>query len=336
MTSRYEHNEEFFLEKGESLPSLEVTYSTYGTLNEKKDNVIWIGHALTANSDPKEWWPGLVGPGLPIDDTKYFVVCVNMLGSCYGTTGPRSNNPTTGKPYGISFPSITVKDMVNVLEIVRRELGIVKIHLGIGGSMGGQQLLEWASLRPDLFEKLIVIGTNVKHSPWGKAYNSVQLTALENDPTFIENNEEAGCQGLELARGIAIISYRSYMAFEKTQQDVSNATDDFRADSYLKYQGLKLSKRFHAHSYKYLVAAMSSHDISRYRKQEMADIIRSIESEIYAVGITSDQLFPPGEQKFIAKNAKKGQFFEIDSPFGHDGFLIEFEKLSVIIGVALS
>ncbi len=326
---------EYILELGGYLPGLEITYTTYGILNEDGSNVVWIGHALTANSDPMEWWPGLVGSGLPIDTDDHFIVCVNMLGSCYGTTGPRSINPSTNAPYGLTFPEVTIRDMVGVLEVIREKLGITHIKLGIGGSMGGQQLLEWAAMKPTLFQKMIVIGTNAKHSPWGKAFNATQLRALENDPSFTENTDSAGRAGLELARGIAMLSYRSFQAFERTQQDPSNTVDGYRAASYLEHQGRKLSDRFHAHAYARLVSAMSSHDLARWRNRELKEVLNQIESMVYAVGITSDYLFPTTEQRFIAKSVRNGQFFEIDSPYGHDGFLIEYEKLSVIIGVAM-
>lgn len=318
---------EFRLECGDVLPELEISYTTSGTLNPEKDNVIWIFHALTANADPIEWWPELVGKGFLIDPNKYFIVCANILGSCYGTTGPDSIDPGTGEKYGLNFPLITIKDMVNVHKILQQHLGVDKIRLGIGGSMGGQQLLEWASTDVDLFEHICVIATNARHSAWGIAFNTAQRMAIEADQTFRSNDEKAGVKGLQAARAIAMLSYRNQNTYRKTQTDFEDKVDDFKASSYQYYQGQKLSDRFTVLSYWYLSKAMDSHNIGRGKKS-VRHALKSIKAKTLVLGIRTDILFPYAEQKFIAKNIKGAQFALIDSLYGHDGFLIESKAIA--------
>lgn len=320
-------DQEFRLECGVTLPELEICYTTYGTLSPEKDNVVWVFHALTANADPVEWWPGLVGKGFFIDPEKCFIVCANMLGSCYGTTGPDSIDPRTGDKYGIHFPLITVKDMVNAHKLLQAHLGLSKIHLGIGGSMGGQQLLEWASTDVDLFEHICVIATNARHSAWGIAFNTAQRMAIEADPTFRYNYEGAGEKGLQAARAIAMLSYRNQNTYRKTQTDFEDKVDDFKASSYQYYQGQKLSDRFTVLSYWYLSKAMDSHNIGRGKKS-VRHALKSIRAKALVLGIRTDILFPYAEQKFIAKNIRGSKFELIDSLYGHDGFLIECKAIA--------
>lgn len=320
-------NLEFKLECGDTLPELQISYTTYGTLNSEKNNVVWVFHALTANADPLEWWPELVGKGYLIDPDKYFIVCANMLGSCYGTTGPDTIDPRTGEKYGLKFPLITVKDMVNAHSILQKHLGIEKIHLGIGGSMGGQQLLEWASTDVDLFEHICVIATNARHSAWGIAFNTAQRMAIEADQTFASNDKKAGEKGLQAARAIAMLSYRNQNTYRKTQTDFEDKVDDFKASSYQYYQGQKLSDRFTVLSYWYLSKAMDSHNIGR-GKRSVRHALKSIKAKSLVLGIRTDILFPYAEQKFIAKNIKGSAFVLIDSLYGHDGFLIESKAIA--------
>ncbi|ELR72245.1 Homoserine O-acetyltransferase [Fulvivirga imtechensis AK7] len=319
-------SQEFRLECGDILPELEISYTTYGTLSPEGDNVVWVFHALTANADPVEWWPGLVGKGFLINPDKYFIVCANMLGSCYGTTGPDSIDPRTGEKYGASFPVVTIKDMVNVHKLLRAHLGIDKILLGIGGSMGGQQLLEWSSTDVDLFDNICVIATNARHSAWGIAWNTAQRMAIEADPTFRYNYDGAGEKGLQAARAIAMLSYRNQNTYRKTQTDFEDKVDDFKASSYQYYQGQKLSDRFTVLSYYYLSKAMDSHNIGRGKKS-VRHALKSIKAKTLVVGIKTDILFPYAEQKFIAKNIKGSELALIDSLYGHDGFLIETKAI---------
>lgn len=320
-------NEEFRMECGYVLPELEISYTTYGTLTPEKDNVIWVFHALTANADPVEWWPGVVGKGFLIDPDEHFIVCANMLGSCYGTTGPDSIDPRTGEKYGAGFPLVTVKDMVAAHKLLQAHLGIESIFLGIGGSMGGQQLLEWASTDVDLFKNICAIATNARHSAWGIAFNTAQRMAIEADATFRYNYDGAGEKGLQAARAIAMLSYRNQNTYRKTQTDFEDKVDDFKASTYQYYQGEKLSSRFTVLSYWYLSKAMDSHNIGRGKKS-VRNALKSIKANTLVVGIKTDILFPYAEQKFIAKSIKNAELALIDSLYGHDGFLIESGAIS--------
>jgi homoserine O-acetyltransferase len=269
-------NHPFTLESGEQLPSLRVAYHTYGTPNENHSNVIWVCHALTANSDAEDWWPGLVGKGFTIDPDQYFIVCVNMLGSSYGSTGPLDLDPATGKTYGLEFPLVTTRDQARFFSLVADYLGIRSIRLIMGGSMGGQCALEWACLQPDRFDLLCALATNAKHSPFGVAFNESQRMALRADPTLGTDHPEAGRAGLEAARAIAILSYRHYRTYADTQQESDEETiDDFRASSYQRYQGYKLWKRFDPTCYYALSRGMDTHNLGRGRRSK-EDALASI------------------------------------------------------------
>jgi homoserine O-acetyltransferase len=319
------------LESGYDLPKYHLAYSTYGKLNEAKDNVVWIFHALTANSEPLEWWPGLVGEGKLFDPEKHFIVCVNMPGSCYGSIGPLDKNPDSGQTYFHDFPFFTPRDMIRSYQPLKEFLGIEKIKIGIGGSMGGQQLLEWAIEEPDLFEYIFPIGTNAKHSPWGIALNAAQRMSIEADKTWKEKNANAGMEGMKAARSIALISYRNYETYHATQkEDHLELIENFKSESYQKYQGEKLGKRFNAFSYYFLSKGMDSHNVGRGRGS-VENALQKINSKALAIGITTDILFPVNEQKLIAENIPNGEFVEINSLYGHDGFLLEYEQLHKII-----
>ena len=320
----------FPLECGKELESFDLAYTTLGKLNSDKSNVVWICHALTANSEPEEWWPGLVGKGKVFDPDRHFIVCVNMLGSCYGSTNPRSINPSTNEPYGSEFPLLTNRDMVRAMDLLRQDIGIEAIQFCAGGSMGGQQLLEWNIMKPDLFDNIFVIGTNAVHSPWGIAFNEAQRMALEADPTLWDRSHASGAKGLEAARAVAMLSYRNYQAFDKTQQDDPQKLYNFRASTYQQYQGQKLSKRFDAQSYYYLTQAMDSHNVGRGRGS-VEEALEGITARALVVGIESDYLFPTNEQRRIAKCLKKSHYLEISTPYGHDGFLIEWDLLDDMV-----
>lgn len=329
-------NTPFPLESGALLPELEIAYHTYGTINEAGDNVIWVCHALTANSDVADWWPGLFGSGKLIDPKDYFIVCANMLGSCYGSTNPLSINPETKEPYRDAFPLITIRDMVNAHELLRAHLKINQIQLLIGGSMGGQQALEWAVIESGLIKRLCVLATNALHSPWGIAFNEAQRMALLADPTLYQDVPEAGKKGLEAARAIAMLSYRNYRTYQHTQsEEILDKIEDFKASSYQRYQGLKLHKRFNALSYLTLSKAMDSHNLGRERGSVEA-ALEQIETPTLVIGIQSDVLFPIEEQHFLAKHIPKASFEWIDSMYGHDGFLIEFEAITKLVAPFLA
>ncbi len=314
--------EPFELESGSILPELEIAYTLHGQLNAAHDNVVWVCHALTANSDPCAWWPTLVGPGQLLDPSRYFVVCANILGSCYGTTGPNSESPLDGQRYGRAFPLITVRDMVRAHERLRRHLGIERIFLGIGGSLGGQQLLEWAVTEPALFQRLCLVATNVRHSAWGIAFNEAQRMALRADPTFSLNVPGAGRAGLMAARATAMLSYRNRIAYGSTQTDTEDKLEHFRASSYQAHQGLKLADRFCAQSYAALTQAMDSHNLARGRGA-FQEVLANVRAKTLVIGILSDILFPWQEQKEIADHIVDARLRLIDSIYGHDGFLVE-------------
>jgi homoserine O-acetyltransferase len=327
----FDHPYPFPLDSGKVLPGITVGYHTFGTLNADKSNVVWICHAFSANSDPSDWWPGMVGEGKYFDPAKYFIVCVNMLGSCYGSTGPLSVNPETGEPYYGDFPTLTVRDMVHSMILIRKHLGIEKIWFSLGFSMGGQQMLEWLIHEPNVFENVLLGATNIQHSPWGIAYNESQRLAIEADATFGQKSPDAGAKGMKAARSIGLLSYRNYVAYCKTQEDGDNdKLEDFKACSYQRYQGEKLVKRFNAYSYHILSKAMDNHNIMRGRGHA-ADVLKEIKARTLVLGIQSDYLFPVQEQELLASLIPDSKFVVIDSDYGHDGFLIEFEQISTIL-----
>lgn len=327
---KYIYNHTLTLENGQTLPQVEIAYHTYGTPNADQSNVIWVCHALTANSDPMDWWPGLFGEGTLFDPNKYFIVCANILGSCYGSSGPLSINPETEKPYYSSFPQVTIRDMVKAHQLLKEHLGITKIHLGIGGSMGAYQLLEWTYSEPELFNKLCLLVTSPQESAWGIAIHETQRLAIEADLTWKDDSPNAGAIGLKAARGIGMLTYRNYQTFRATQTDNEEKLDGFRAASYINYQGEKLVKRFNAQTYRILSKAMDSHNLSRGRGK-MEEVLVKIKPETVVIGISSDILCPIDEQKYLAEHIPNGRLIEIDSPYGHDGFLVEFEKISRLL-----
>jgi homoserine O-acetyltransferase len=322
----------FALENGQSLPELDIAYHTYGTRASDDSNVVWVCHALTANSDVLDWWAGLFGPGCLFDPEKHFIVCANNLGSCYGTTGPLSLNPAKGAPYFHEFPLVTIRDMVRAHDLLRRHLGIERIHLLLGGSQGGQQAMEWAIQQPDVVGHLALIATNAVHSPWGIAFSESQRMAIAADPTWLEHAPDAGLDGMKTARSIALLSYRNYHTYGQSQQTTGNdAIDDFPAASYQRYQGEKLARRFNAFSYWALSKAIDSHNVGRGRPS-IPEALAAIRAQTQVVSISSDLLFPPPEQAFLAQHIAGARYVAIDSHYGHDGFLTETVKLSGILG----
>lgn len=315
----YIHQGNFTLESGYILPSLQVAYHTYGKINNAGTNVIYVCHALTANSDVADWWPNMVGPGLIFDTDKYYIVCANILGSCYGTTGAGSINAETGHAYENTFPFVSTRDMAAVHQILAQHLGIKSIHLLCGGSLGGQQAMEWAIIQPGFIKQLFVTATNARHSAWGIAFNEAQRMAIE-----------AGAGGLDAARAIAMLSYRNYNMYENTQTDSEHITDSFKASSYQRYQGQKLSKRFNPYCYYTLSKAMDAHNVGRGRG-DVAGALAQISAKTLVVGISTDILFPPKEQQYLAEHIKNASLEIIESDYGHDGFLIETKQISELL-----
>ncbi|AHJ99304.1 homoserine O-acetyltransferase MetX [Hymenobacter swuensis] len=316
------------LENGAVLPRVEVTYHTYGRLNSSRDNVVWVCHALTANSDVLDWWPGLVGSGCHFDPQDWFIVCANVLGSCYGTTGPLTPDPATGEATFQHFPLVTIRDMVAVHEALREHLALGRVHTLLGGSLGGQQAVEWAVQRPELFDNLVLLATSARHSAWGIAFNEAQRLAIFADATYHEATPAGGAAGLRAARAVALLSYRSHDAYGQTQTDVDDEKlDDFLASSYQRYQGDKLVARFNAYSYVTLSRAMDTHHVGRGRGGVQAALGR-IRARTLVLGITSDVLFPPSEQQLLARYIRGAMYAEMDSRYGHDGFLIETAQIT--------
>ncbi len=323
----FRYFEKFETESGEVIDSLEICYHHSANYSPDK-RVIWICHALTANSNPTEWWDGLTGPGKLFDTDKFYIICANVLGSCYGTTGPTSVDKD-GKEYLLRFPQVTVRDTVKAHNILREALGIEQIDLITGGSIGGFQALEWAVTYSHIVDKLALIACNARVSPWGTAFNESQRLALLADPTFAEQRDSnGGKKGLETARSIALLSYRSYEGYGISQKEPDR---DFlfakRAGSYQQYQGEKLSARFDAYSYFTLTKSIDSHNIGRGRGG-VVNALSKIKAHTLVIGIDSDVLFPIEEQRFMADNIPNATLMEIKSLFGHDGFLLEYRQTS--------
>jgi homoserine O-acetyltransferase len=339
------------LEGGRTLSQLTVAYETYGTLNAARDNAVLVCHALTGSAHAAGhleghpggaagWWDPMIGSGKAFDTDRFFVVCPNILGSCYGTTGPVSTDPATGRPYGPSFPPVTVRDMVRVQHALLRRLGVRSLRTVTGGSLGGMQALEWAIMYPDMVRSLIPIATAASHSPWCIGLNEIARQAIMLDPAWHGGEYPPGAgphAGLSLARQIAMISYRSDRSFnlrfarDRQQGNLPEVRCDpdnlFQVESYLHYQGMKLVARFDANTYIAITRAMDWHDIG-YGRGTLEDVLSSVRSPALCVGITSDVLYPVHEQRALADGLPRGMYREIDSLHGHDAFLIEFEQLT--------
>ena len=320
MLELFEYPYTFKLESGESLRSLRIAYIVSG--NPNASETVWVCHALSGNANVQEWWPGLFGVNQIFDPQKYRTICANVVGSCYGTTGPEDeDNPS-------QFPLISIRDMVQAHELLRAHLNIDKIDVLIGASLGGQQALEWAITAPDAIKKLILIATNALHSPFGKAFNEAQRMALKADPTFGEKG--GGAAGLEAARAVAMLSYRSYEDFTIKQSDPEAALDNFRASSYVQYQGKKFKDRFKASAYFTLSKSMDSHDVGRGRG-DLKSALNEVKAKTLVVGVDSDLLFPLTEQEFLSNHIPDAGLGVIRSQYGHDAFLIEYEQLNNIL-----
>jgi homoserine O-acetyltransferase len=323
----YPHH--FNLEGGGSLAELTIAYTTYGKMNADKSNVIWICHALTANSDAADWWNGVVGKDNVIDPEKYFIVCANILGSCYGTTGPLSVDPATQAPYYSTFPLITIRDMVNAHILLRSHLGIEKILLLMGGSMGGYQAMEWCIQEKNVINRLFLLATSATESAWGIATHTAQRLAIEADCTWQSPTNDAGAKGLKAARAIGMLTYRNYGIMVQQQTDTEfEKLDNYKASSYINYQGEKLVQRFNAYSYWLLTKSMDSHNIARSRGGNPDAILQSITQKTLITGISSDILCPLAEQEFLTHHMPKARLVVIDSDYGHDGFMVESKIIS--------
>ena len=332
------------LDSGEQLTEVIVAYETYGRLSEARDNVILVTHALTGDSHPAAhdeqdevgWWEPLVGPGCPIDTNEFFIICSNVLGGCQGTTGPASPNPATGKPYGAAFPEITIRDMVKTQKRLLEVLGIERLVLVIGGSMGGMQALEWAVTYPGVMDGVAVIAAPGYADAQSIAYNKAGREAIMLDPDWHGGDYYGSAgpvRGLAIARGIGMITYQSEQSMSnKFSRNVREGR--FEIENYLDYQGKALVSRFDANTYLALLKALDLHDVGTGRPSYEAALAR-IQARVLVVGVSSDILYPAYQQRDLVDSLRlmgaRAEYREIDSPFGHDGFLIDFHLLRPII-----
>jgi len=355
-TEYIEVTEPITLVSGKTLEKIRIAYEMYGKLNEEKTNVILICHALSGdahaagyhipNDKKPGWWDGMIGPDKSFDTNKYCVICSNFLGSCNGTTGPSSINPKTNKPYGLTFPIITIKDMVNVQKILLDKLGIKKIFCVTGGSIGGMQVLEWAISYPDMVKLAIPIATTSSLSAQGIAFNEVGRQAIMMDPNWNNGNyydsDKKPDKGLSLARMIGHITYLSDdimdIKFARRLQNRSQLGFDFltefQVESYLHHQGSTFIKRFDANSYLYITKAMDYFDLAaEYGSLENA--FANVQAAFLVISFSTDWLFPSSESKEIVRALrycnKEVSYSEIQSLYGHDAFLLEFEKMKILI-----
>ena len=333
---RYPHP--YRLESGETLPELTVAYHTYGRLDADRSNAVWVMHALTANSDVADWWPHTVEKGKFLDPERYFVVCANVIGSCYGSTGPCTPLPPEGRPLYGDFPRLTVRDIVGVHRHLARHLGIEQREMTIGSSLGGFQALEWLVEDPQIARRAVLCATDWMCHPWLAAINASMYMAIGADADLGRPAPDAARKGLEAARAIALLSYRSHTAYDLTQADPecgaspAECRDPFkrRADSYQRYQGKKLADRYDVYSYLCMCRSSDSHDIARGRGSAR-EVLSRISAKCLVVAISSDILFSVEHHRQLAEMIPDSRFKIIESEFAHDGFLIEHQKLNDLI-----
>ncbi len=355
-TQYFNIKEELTLESGEKLSDITVAYETYGRLSRERDNAILVLHALTGDAhaagyhseaDIKPgWWNDMIGPGKAFDTDKYFVISSNSLGGCKGTTGPSSINPKTGKPYGIDFPVITMEDIVTVQKKLVDYLGVKKLLCVAGGSMGGMQAQQWAISYPDFVQSVILIATTSKLSAQGIAFNAVGRNAIISDSDWNNGNyydkDKKPDRGLSIARMVGHITYLCEEAMHKkfgrklqNKQKPDFTMDiDFQVESYLQHQGEIFVDRFDANSYLYITKAVDYFDLSE-KYGSLQDAFKNTFAKFLVISFTSDWLFPTSQSKEIVNalmhNNKDVSFCEIDSPCGHDAFLLEYKTQTNII-----
>ncbi len=320
-------NEPFQLEQGGSIADPVIAYHTYGTLNAARDNVIFICHALTANSDAEDWWHGLFGKDDVFDWDKHFIICANNLGSPYGSSSPLHSNKETNEIYGLDFPFFTLRDTARLHIELLEFFKISSVKLLIGGSCGGNICQEIAYLWGERIRNMALLCCSAVETPWVIAIHEAQRIALRSDSTLSEKKEEAGAAGLKACRAVAMPFYRTPASFKLRQQEIDlEKMDDFRAASYINYQGEKFVKRFNAQCYYQLLTALDTHNMARGRGR-IEDALAKIKANTIVIGFDSDMLIPKIEQQFLAKHIPKAEYSEIKSLFGHDAFLIELEDI---------
>ena len=348
--------ESFLFESGQTLPGFTLRYETYGRLNAARDNVVLICHALSGDhhcagihaiTDRKPgWWDNLIGPGKAVDTNRFFVLCSNCLGGCQGSTGPSSIDPATGRPYGVTFPFVTVRDMVRAQKRLLDSLGVTSIYAAIGGSMGGMQVLQWGIEYPKFIRRLLAMATTARESAQGIGFNEVGRQAIMQDPGWNHGDypKNGGPRtGLAIARMMAHITYVSDASMDRkfgrrrrgqAENAAYNFDVQFEVESYLRYQGESFINRFDANSYLYITRAIDHFDLAAaYGSLEKA--FENVEAETLVVGFTSDWLFPPQQNRDISlallRAGKRASYAELDTDLGHDSFLLESEELYALV-----
>jgi homoserine O-acetyltransferase len=354
--AHFSESEPLPLDNGGALAPFSVAFQTYGSLNAAKSNVILVCHALTGDqhvigahpvTGKPGWWETVVGPGKPVDTDRYFVICPNIVGGCMGTTGPASINPATGRPYGVDFPVVTIRDMVRAQAMLIERLGIEDLFCVIGGSMGGMQVLEWAASYGDKVFSAVPIATAPRHSSQNIAFHEVGRQAVMADPDWRHGRYlEEGVsprKGLAVARMAAHITYLSSKAlhekFGRKLQDRDALTfgfdADFQVESYLRHQGSTFVDRFDANSYLYITRAMDYFDLAADHGGTLANAFRDLKTRFCVVSITSDWLYPTRDSREIVRAlnavAANVSFVEIESDKGHDAFLLHEPELFATI-----
>ena len=349
------HGDGFVLENSAVLPRVMIQYETYGTLSPARDNAILIFHAFSGDAHaagyhtPEDrrpgWWDELIGPGGAFDTDRYFVICSNVLGGCRGTTGPGSIDPTTGRPWGLTFPLVTIADMVRLQKELIVELGIKRLYAVAGGSMGGMQALEWAVRFPNMVARCIVIASTARLNAQGIAFNAVGRNAIMSDPNWNNGdyyNAAQPSRGLAVARMIGHITYLSSASmrhkFGRRMQNgdgpVRAFDDQFAVESYLEHQGEKFVEHFDANTYIYLSKAMDHYDLA-LSHGGFESAFRDVTASFLLLSYSSDWLFTTEQSKEIvfalARAGKEVSFHEINSPSGHDSFLLEYSLQSELI-----
>ncbi|CAD5983300.1 Homoserine O-acetyltransferase [Planktothrix tepida] len=333
LTQFYQLPQPFQLESGAVLENVQIAYRTWGTLNPAGDNGVLVCHAFTGWADLENWWSPLLGTGQALNPDQDFIVCSNILGSCYGTTGPTSINPQTGQPYGPTFPNITIRDMVHLQAQLVAALGIRSLRLVIGGSLGGMQVLEWALLYPSKLRAIAVIAASGRHSAWCIGLSEAQRQAIYVDPNWqggYYSPEKPPHQGLKVARMIAMTTYRSWPSFSERFGRQTQAEAKFAIANYLNHQGDKLVERFDANTYITLTRSMDSHDVSRPEKTYEA-VLQSISHPTLIIAIDSDVLYPVVEQEELAALIPQAKLVFLDSHHGHDAFLMDMDALNRLL-----
>lgn len=324
---------EFVLENGASLNDIVIAYRTWGNIENADTNAILICHALTGSADVDAWWPNIIGAGKAFDPAHDYIICSNILGSCYGTTGPASTRPDGNDRYRADFPRISVRDMVALQKQLLESLGVSRIELVTGPSLGGMQALEWAVSYPEMVASIVPIGVGGRHSAWCIGVSEAQRAAIAADPNWNNgyySDESPPTRGLAAARMMAVCTYRSWTSFD-TRFSRDERTDGlYEVQSYLQHQGEKINERFDANTYVTLTHAMHSHDLARGRGQ-YSDVLRAIELPTLVVSVSTDALYPPEEQQVLARHLPNAAYEILDSAHGHDGFLIETHALGNMI-----